>query len=165
MKFKVDEISSVIKQEIEHYRSEMDVSEVGTVLEVGDGIARVLGAMRAHCRAQEALFPLRGALPPVNAYFVEEPWRTDPDTLAATPAEGVSVGLHRGKPQADGRGGFSLFVPETYDGSRDWPLVVALHGGSGDGRDFLWSWLREARGRRFLLLAPTSRYVQARQRY
>jgi phospholipase/carboxylesterase len=35
--------------------------------------------------------------------------------------------------------------------------VVALHGGSGDGRDFLWSWLREARGRQFLLLAPTSR--------
>ncbi len=43
MKFKVDEISSVIKQEIEHYRSEMDVSEVGKVLEVGDGIARIYG--------------------------------------------------------------------------------------------------------------------------
>jgi phospholipase/carboxylesterase len=34
--------------------------------------------------------------------------------------------------------------------------VVALHGGSGSGRDFLWSWLREARGRRFLLAAPTA---------
>ena len=34
--------------------------------------------------------------------------------------------------------------------------VVALHGGSGSGRDFLWTWLREARGRRFLLAAPTA---------
>ncbi|HUU83423.1 MAG TPA: F0F1 ATP synthase subunit alpha [Phycisphaerae bacterium] len=47
MKFKVDEISSVIRQEIEHYRSEMDVSEVGTVLEVGDGIARLYGLSNA----------------------------------------------------------------------------------------------------------------------
>ena len=31
MKFKVDEISSVIRQEIENYRSEVDVSEVGKV--------------------------------------------------------------------------------------------------------------------------------------
>ena len=43
MKFKVDEISSVIKQEISQYRSEIDVSEVGKVLEVGDGIARIYG--------------------------------------------------------------------------------------------------------------------------
>ncbi len=43
MKFRVDEISSVIQQEIQHYRAEMNISEVGTVLEVGDGIARVYG--------------------------------------------------------------------------------------------------------------------------
>ena len=43
MKFKVEEISSVIKDEIAQYRSEVDVSEVGTVLAVGDGIARAYG--------------------------------------------------------------------------------------------------------------------------
>ena len=43
MKFKVDEISSVITEEIQQYRSEVDVAEVGKVLEVGDGIARVYG--------------------------------------------------------------------------------------------------------------------------
>ena len=43
MKFKVDEISSIISEEIEQYRSEIDVAEVGKVLEVGDGIARVYG--------------------------------------------------------------------------------------------------------------------------
>ncbi len=43
MKFKADEIASVIQQEIEQYGSQVDVREVGRVLEVGDGIARVYG--------------------------------------------------------------------------------------------------------------------------
>ena len=40
--------------------------------------------------------------------------------------------------------------------SRAWPLIVALHGGGGNGRDFVWTWLREARSRGYLLLAPSS---------
>ncbi len=43
MKISADEIASVIKQEIANFESEIDVREVGTVLEVGDGIARVHG--------------------------------------------------------------------------------------------------------------------------
>src|SRR5215468_6497032 len=43
MKFKADEIASVIQAEIENYESQIDVREVGRVLEVGDGIARVYG--------------------------------------------------------------------------------------------------------------------------
>ncbi len=43
MKFNADEIASVIQQEIEHFQDRVDVREVGTVLEVGDGIARVYG--------------------------------------------------------------------------------------------------------------------------
>jgi len=43
MKFRADEIASVIQAEIENYRSKIDVREVGRVLEVGDGIARVYG--------------------------------------------------------------------------------------------------------------------------
>ncbi len=43
MKFNSDEIASVLQQEIEQYESKVDVREVGTVLEVGDGIARVYG--------------------------------------------------------------------------------------------------------------------------
>ncbi len=47
MKFKVDEIASVIRQEIAQYQSEIDVAEVGKVIEVGDGIARVYGLSSA----------------------------------------------------------------------------------------------------------------------
>lgn len=43
MKFNADEIASVIQQEIQQYDNQLDVREVGTVLEVGDGIARVYG--------------------------------------------------------------------------------------------------------------------------
>jgi F-type H+/Na+-transporting ATPase subunit alpha len=43
MKFRADEISSVIQREIEAFSPEITRSEVGRVLEVGDGIARVYG--------------------------------------------------------------------------------------------------------------------------
>ena len=49
-----------------------------------------------------------------------------------------------------------LYVPESYDESEALPLVIALHGGAGSGREFLWSWLREARTRRFILMSPSS---------
>ena len=43
MKIQVDEIASVIKQEIAQYREELDVSTVGRVLSIGDGVTRIYG--------------------------------------------------------------------------------------------------------------------------
>src|SRR5713226_3660033 len=43
MRFKADEIVSVLQTEIEQYRTKLDAREVGRVLEVGDGIARIYG--------------------------------------------------------------------------------------------------------------------------
>lgn len=43
MAVKADEISSILKQKIEQYNLETDMSEVGRVLSVGDGIAQVYG--------------------------------------------------------------------------------------------------------------------------
>ena len=43
MSIKAEEISVLIKQQIENYQSEMKVSEVGTVIAIGDGIARAHG--------------------------------------------------------------------------------------------------------------------------
>ena len=120
-------------------------------------VPRLLAAMRAHAQAQEALYPLRNAFPAVSRFFVEPALHGRIDSLEPDPPEGASVGLHDANNALDARGGFSLYVPETYDGGCPWPLVVALHGGGGHGREFLWTWLREARGRRFLLLAPTAR--------
>ncbi|MBT5136259.1 MAG: F0F1 ATP synthase subunit alpha, partial [Phycisphaerae bacterium] len=53
MNIKTDEITSVIKQEIEQFTSELEISEVGQVVEVGDGIARIYGL--SGCMAGELL--------------------------------------------------------------------------------------------------------------
>jgi len=117
---------------------------------------RVLQAMHEYARAQAQLYPLRDVLPPVSSFFAEPFCRDRLDTLEARDGSASRVGLFRSG-ELDQRGGFDLYVPESYDGSEAWPLVVALHGGSGSGNDFIWTWLREARSRRFFLLSPTSR--------
>jgi len=47
MKIKTDEITTLIKQEIESFASDLEISEVGRVVEVGDGIARIYGLSNA----------------------------------------------------------------------------------------------------------------------
>ena len=47
MSIKPEEISSLIKKQIESYQSEIEVADVGTVIVVGDGIARVHGLEKA----------------------------------------------------------------------------------------------------------------------
>ncbi|MBX3391879.1 MAG: F0F1 ATP synthase subunit alpha [Phycisphaeraceae bacterium] len=47
VKIKTDEIASIIRQEIEQFASDLEVSEVGRVVEIGDGIARIYGLSKA----------------------------------------------------------------------------------------------------------------------
>src|SRR6267143_26659 len=47
MQIRTDEISSIIRQQIESFDVDLRVDEVGTVLEVGDGIARAYGLEKA----------------------------------------------------------------------------------------------------------------------
>ena len=47
MKFKADEIASVIHKEIEDFQGQVETAEVGRVIEVGDGIARAVGLSSA----------------------------------------------------------------------------------------------------------------------
>ena len=53
MKLRPDEIANILKTEIERYDVEAEVEEVGTVIQIGDGIARVYGLDR--CVAMEKL--------------------------------------------------------------------------------------------------------------
>jgi ATP synthase F1 subcomplex alpha subunit len=45
-----DEISSIIQQQIEQYDQDVKETNVGTVLQVGDGIARIYGLDKSHVR-------------------------------------------------------------------------------------------------------------------
>ena len=47
MKFKADEIASVLQQEIEDFQGQIQTAEVGRVVEVGDGIARIFTELTA----------------------------------------------------------------------------------------------------------------------
>jgi phospholipase/carboxylesterase len=122
----------------------------------GDMLA-VFRALRHAPRAQEALYPLAAKLPPVSSFFVDPALREDAELLArvAEPA-GENSGIIHDHNEAANRGGFSLYIPEYYTPDRAWPLVMALHGGSGNGRGFLWNWLRDARSHGAILVAPTA---------
>ena len=118
-------------------------------------------AVRRFARVQETLYPLAPAFDPVSRWFLDPALRGNDDLVTrlrvgALRDDGVEVGVLHADNEREARGGFSLYVPEAWDGQASMPLVVALHGGSGHGRDFLWSWLREARGRNVLVLSPTA---------
>ena len=56
MQIKAEEISSIIRQQIAGYETEINIQEVGTVISVGDGVARIYGLER--CMALELVeFP------------------------------------------------------------------------------------------------------------
>jgi phospholipase/carboxylesterase len=117
-----------------------------------ESIEKVLSSWHETARAQEMLYPLRTVLPPLRFFWDLPGAAALPD---APVEEGVRVGItHVG---AGGHhGGLSLYVPEHYRSDRDWPVIVALHGGSGNGRDFLWTWLREARSLGYILVTPSA---------
>src|SRR6187431_43356 len=128
------------------------------VVQSGQGdFVSLFRALRHTPRALEALYALSARLPPVSRFFVDPALREDADLAArlAAPAS-ANTGVFHDHNEPGSRGGFSVYVPEYYTPDRAWPLVMALHGGSGNGRGFLWSWLRDARSRGAILIAPTA---------
>lgn len=124
-----------------------------------NAIVAAYRALRHYARAAEALYPLALLFKPVSQFFLEASARDDEDKLDRLGADdrpGIRTGVLHGNNDLGQRGGFSVYVPEDYDGAEPVPLVMALHGGSGHGRSFLWTWLREARTRGLILVSPTA---------
>ncbi len=119
-------------------------------------IPKLLEGMHEIAVAQEIFYQLREPLAPLHGFWdlpgydvVDAAAQPGDASRAPTGVVHVSRGGHHG--------GFSLYVPETYAPAVLWPVIVALHGGSGSGRDFLWTWVREARSRGYIVVAPQSR--------
>ncbi|HXG19117.1 MAG TPA: hypothetical protein VNN62_08605 [Methylomirabilota bacterium] len=111
---------------------------------------------RAFSQGKYQLYELRRQLPTLQQYWVLP---EDLPRLAAleTPAAGVTVStgvMHR--PATNDHGEYSLYVPENYDPSQRWPLIIALHGGHGRGDDYLLTWLRPAKSKGYIILSPKS---------
>jgi phospholipase/carboxylesterase len=114
-------------------------------------------ALRQYSRALEALAALADADPRVGLYFLERRFRDDPavQQRLAGPAH-PDTGIFHSANETTERGGFSVYVPPFYNPATPMPVVMALHGGSGHGRLFLWNWLPEARARGLIVIAPTA---------
>ena len=124
-----------------------------------EGVSGAYRATRHQYRAIEALYPLAGALASVDRFFTEPGLRGDAATaarIASMKSAGPETGVFHFDNETNSRGGFSVYVPEWLPPGQPAPVVFALHGGSGHGRVFLWSWLREARSRGVILVAPTA---------
>lgn len=131
-----------------------------TVGQTPNGLMEVYYALRHATLAQELLYPLASRIPMVSRFFLDEKQREDEallEKLETGAARGNTGVMHSTSTKGETRGGFSLFVPENYEDTVKHPLIFALHGGSGHGRSFLWSWLRAARSRGAILISPSSR--------
>src|SRR5690606_28045738 len=75
-------------------------------------------------------FPLRAQLPVLGAHF-----GANPASASGNPGAGLIVldACEEHEP-------CTLYVPDGYTPDRDWPLIVALHGASGSGREYVWAW-------------------------
>lgn len=129
-----------------------------TALANGDDLYAIYGALRFLPRALEVLYPLTSHDPIVNSFYLDPSLRSDAELVAhaaQSPRDGETGVMHFDNERGS-RGGYSLYVPESYSRERPLPLVMALHGGSGHGRAFLWSWLRDARSFEAIVVAPTA---------
>jgi phospholipase/carboxylesterase len=123
---------------------------------VGAGPADFVPALfRARERFLAGLFGLyemRGELPRLRPYWLLED-APEPDVTPAATA--VPVGILFREATAE-HAAYALYVPESYDPARRWPLLVALHGSHGSARGALATWLRVAHSRGWMVLAPKS---------
>ncbi|MBN8221341.1 MAG: hypothetical protein J0L53_10485 [Spirochaetes bacterium] len=119
------------------------------------GLMSAFRSLRFFCRAYEALYPLAPFYKNIEDFF-SAAGKDPAEKPKPAAADGIPRGIMDFGNDRNARGGYTLYVPEYYSPETEWPLIVALHGGSGHGADFFWSWLKTARARGAILLAPSS---------
>ncbi len=112
-----------------------------------------LYSSRAFCAGLHQLYELREFMPLADAHFLTP--GAEAPRAAARPAAAAPAGLIQ-RERNDSRSDHTLYIPEDYSPQRPMPLIVALHGGYGQGSEYVWTWMRSARSRRWALLAPKS---------
>ena len=105
--------------------------------------------------AYETLFPFIYSNHQISTFF-QEPHLRDGLSKDLPSLDNPDLGLSHHSNDKDARGGHSLYVPERVSNTEELPVIVALHGGSGHGRTFVWNWIRVARSRNCVLVSPTS---------
>ncbi len=124
--------------------------------EQGNYSLTAMDTRRSLCRGLYVLYGIRSQTPTLAEYWVlpdADESQLVPQSPSACNDTPVGV-LHRRReaPLAD----YSLYVPEGYTSERQWPLIICLHGAYGRGDHHVWSWLRPAKSRGHMVLAPKS---------
>ena len=115
-----------------------------------------LDSRQALCRGLYLLYDLRAQLPVLQPYWLLPSALPAFATLEAqAPGVEIPVGFSH-TPGTSTHTQYSLYVPEDYTPQQTWPLIVCLHGGYGRGDDYIWTWLRPAKSKGYLLLSPKS---------
>ncbi len=120
------------------------------------GIFLAYRALRYTPYALETLYPAAAVSASVSDFFLEDFRRDDAEFRQRLGATTLESGVLHVENERGSKGGYSVYIPEYYDPGMRYPVVVALHGGAGHGRAFLWTWLKEARSRGLILISPTA---------
>jgi phospholipase/carboxylesterase len=105
-------------------------------------------------RGLYALYEMRAMLPVLSEYFNIGGVAPVADEASDNDNSAPTGFIHHQR--SDQRGQYSMYVPENYSSARKWPLVICLHGGYGQGSEYIWTWLRAARTKGYILLSPKS---------
>ena len=115
-----------------------------------------LAARQDYCQGLYLLYEARAHLPGLQPYWLLSEALPALASLEAK-ASGVDAPLgFSHKERTNTHGEYSLYVPENYSPQQTWPLIVCLHGGYGRGDEYIWTWLRPAKSKGYLLLSPKS---------
>ena len=115
-----------------------------------------LRSRQSWCQGLYLLYELRGQLAVLREYWVTAKALPSWQQLETqTPGLTVPVGFTH-KARTETHHEYSLYVPENYTPQQSWPLIVCLHGGYGQGNEYIWTWLRPAKSNGYLLLSPKS---------
>ena len=148
----LDQFHPVFAAAIRHFNnaSEKFLQPAGNDFSVAS-----LTSRRSLCRGMNFLYDMRAYLPTLQGYWLLPEALPNQDALETTsPDADAPVGMIHSK-RRDGAD-YSLYVPENYTPQQNWPLIICLHGAYGRGDDYIWSWLRAAKSKGYLLLSPKS---------
>ncbi len=127
-----------------------------------DALWRAHRSIKEHILAERTLYTVADISTPISQYYLPQEYRETKDLIAKIEAaadQDASLGgitehlIQNGKNQTE----CTVYIPEYLDPTVAAPVVLALHGGKGNGKDFIWNWLPAARAFGTVLIAPNSR--------
>ena len=128
-------------------------------LTLADSVWSIYRASGAVTKVWQRLYPFAHDDIHISSLFLNERIRADAaahDLLLQSSRQDERNGILQIENPSNPERSSAVYVPETYDAAKAYPLLVTLHGGSGSGLTDYWKWLAEARCEGVIVLSPSS---------